>query len=190
MNIKGVVFVLISAFIFGFTPILGKLSYAGGSNAIMLTFLRSFLVIPILYLLLQKNKIPLSLNKKEKRDILVLSIFGSSLTTVSLYASYNYISVGLATTLHFLYPCLVFLFTILFMKTKVNKIQILALVVATIGVMLFCDFSGQGSVIGLVLSLLSAFSWAFYVIYQDFAQLTHLHPLKFCFYQACFVSLV
>ena len=136
MNIKGVVFVLISAFIFGFTPILGKLSYAGGSNAIMLTFLRSFLVIPILYLLLQKNKIPLSLNKKEKRDILVLSIFGSSLTTVSLYASYNYISVGLATTLHFCILVL-FLFTILFMKTKVNKIQILALVVATIGVMLF-----------------------------------------------------
>ena len=43
--IKGTIFTIISAFVFGFTPILAKFTYDGGNNAITLTFLISSLFL-------------------------------------------------------------------------------------------------------------------------------------------------
>lgn len=189
-RITGITFVMISAFIFGFTPILGKLSYAGGNNAVMLTFLRAFLAIPLLYVMLIKNNISFSLTKKEKRDIFILSVFGSSLTTFTLYASYNYIPVGLATTLHFIYPSLVLVYSIIFLGEKASKIQIIALFISSIGVLFFCDFGSQISITGVMLAIVSAASWAFNIVFLHHSGLVYLHPLKLCFYQSSIVSLL
>ena len=51
----GVLATLLSAFIFGFTPILAKWTYVGGSNAISLTFYRSFMALPVLYIILNSR---------------------------------------------------------------------------------------------------------------------------------------
>lgn len=185
---KGIILVMVSAFIFGFTPILGKLSYAGGNNAVMLTFLRAFLALPLLYVMLRVKNISFSLTKKEKRDILFLSVFGSSLTTLTLYASYNFIPIGLATTLHFLFPSLVLVYSIIFLGDKARKQQILALLISSIGILLFCEFGSHISATGIMLAIISAAAWAFAIVFQYHSGLVYLHPLKLCFYQSCVVS--
>ena len=48
---KGIIFTAASAVIFGFTPILARISYDGGANGITMTFLRCLLSLPILFLI-------------------------------------------------------------------------------------------------------------------------------------------
>ncbi|MGL4373401.1 MAG: DMT family transporter, partial [Turicibacter sp.] len=46
---KGVILTIVAALIFGFTPILAKITYGLGSNGINLTFFRACLALPILF---------------------------------------------------------------------------------------------------------------------------------------------
>ena len=50
-QLSGVIFVFLSAVIFGFTPVLAAISYQGGNNGINMAFLRAFLPIPVLLLI-------------------------------------------------------------------------------------------------------------------------------------------
>ena len=97
----GIFVALLSAFIFGFTLMLGKLSYAGGSNGTMLAFLRAAFAIPVLFLILKWQGIPLKISKEERRALFCIAVPGPALTTVLLYSSYQYILTGIATVLHF-----------------------------------------------------------------------------------------
>ena len=49
--ILGIVFVFLSAVIFGFTPVLANLSYSGGNNGVNMAFLRALLPLPVLFAL-------------------------------------------------------------------------------------------------------------------------------------------
>ena len=111
---KGICCTLLSAVIFGFTPILVRIAYEGGANSITITFLRAWLALPLLYALMHRRHIPLRLEDSQVKHVLLLGIVGSCATTVCLYMSYNFISVGMATTLHFIYPILVSLGCALF----------------------------------------------------------------------------
>ncbi len=70
--------VALSAVIFGFTPILAQMSYAGGNNGINMAFLRALIPIPFLFLISKKVSMGQSLSKKLKIKgaVLGLLLFG------------------------------------------------------------------------------------------------------------------
>lgn len=180
-NFKGTFFVVLSAAIFGFTPILGKITYLQGSNAIMLTFLRTFLCVPILFTILKVKKIDLKVTKVQAKELIILSFIGSAVTTVLLYQSYNYIPVGTATTLHFVYPLFTALGAVLIFKEHLSLPKIIALVLATAGITFFTN-DLNGGLIGIIFALVSGLTYAFYILYLDKSSLLDLHPLKLSFY--------
>ena len=49
---KSKVCLILSAFIYGFAPILAKFAYKSGANGITLTFLRTFLMLPLLFFIM------------------------------------------------------------------------------------------------------------------------------------------
>ena len=104
LRLKGIVMTCVSAMLFGITPVLASKTYEMGSNALTLTFYRNLLAVPVLLILMAVRKIPFGLTGKQT---VLLSTIGGGLratTTFMLYASYTYIGIGTATTLHFLYP--------------------------------------------------------------------------------------
>ena len=56
MKIKGIIYILLAALIYGFTPLLCAFTYPLGNNGFSMTFFRSFFVIPILYLIIVLRK--------------------------------------------------------------------------------------------------------------------------------------
>lgn len=102
----GALATILSAIIFGFTPILARLAFEGCGNGITITFLRSVLAIPILYIVVKQKHIPLKLTRKECGNIVLFGVLGATITTIALSVSYEYIPVGISTTLHFIYPIL------------------------------------------------------------------------------------
>ncbi|HBD63521.1 MAG TPA: EamA family transporter [Clostridiales bacterium] len=184
---KGIAFGVLAAFIYGFTPILGKLTYAEGSNPLSLTFYRNLLSIPFIYLVLRYKKEEIKINKVECKKLAIMAALGSTLTALTLYGSYNYISVGMTTTIHYIYPVLVTAVCILIFKEKISREKIVALVLSTIGVMMF--FEGNFSITGVLLALLSGVFYATHLLYMDKSGLKTMYPFKITFYGSVFASI-
>ena len=134
---RGVLYTVISALLFGVTPVLASQTFDMGSNANTLTFYRNLLVVPVLLIVMLVKKIPFGLTKKELGLMLLVGVAFRASTTFMLYQSYAYISVGTATTLHFMYPMVTAVLCFVVFREKLKREKIAALVIALVGVMLF-----------------------------------------------------
>lgn len=188
MKSKGIFLTILSAIIFGFTPIIAKITYDLGSNGITLAFLRHAMVIPILYGIIKLQKVSLHITKTQLKNILLVGIFGSGLAILTLYSSYSYISVGSATVLHFLYPMFVSLLSLVFFKEKLSRVNKICLAIATLGIVFFME-PENGSMFGVILSLVSGIFFAYYVVGIDRLWLKDMNSYVLNFYFAVFISI-
>ncbi|WP_300384191.1 DMT family transporter [Clostridium sp.] len=189
MKVKGIIYTIISALIFGFTPALASITYGFGNNALSMTFYRNLFVIPVLLLIVRYKKIPLKLKKEELKNIFITSLLGVAITTVLLYSSYSYIGIGAATTLHFMYPIFVALACKFIFKEKLGKGKVFSLILAFIGVAFFMDIKSGGNILGAVMALVSGVTYAFYIVWIEKKNLVKINPYKLSLYIASFVSL-
>lgn len=187
----GYVAVIISGIVFGCMPLLAKVVFMNGGNAINLVFWRFLIGIIPLYIIIKKNKnICLKLTKREIKQILLLGAVGYAGTAVTLFLSYNYITTGMATTLHFIYPILVILGCTAFYKEKISLVKLASVILCTAGIGLLYDGNSSGSIMGILLAFLSGITYAFYVIYIDKSGLKSMNPLKLTMYLSVVGSVV
>ena len=160
----GIFYVFLSAVVFGFTPILANLSYAGGNNGLNMAFLRAVLPLPLL-LGLQRVTAPghrATARQWRTGALLGCLQFGC---TIMLYSAYSYIPVGIATTLHFLYPLFVMLYHMIRFREKPGKWKLAGLLLGMAGAVLLVELGEGGlSPFGMALALLSGVVFAAYII--------------------------
>ena len=173
---------LLSAFIFGFTPILAKLSFEGGGNGITIVFLRSAIGLPLLAFIMLIKKISFNIPKELRKDMLMVGVFGYGLTSILLYSSYNYIDVSLAVTLHFINPVLIMLGYAVIFREKLGISKWVVLAMSITGIVLLMEAISYVSTLGITFSLLSGVSCAFYIIYLGRSNLKKLHYFTVTFY--------
>ena len=186
---KGKLFLVLSAFFYGILPLFASIAYRGGINGITLSFLRSFLSVPLLYVIIKADKKSLHLTRRQLRCIINLSIFGGSLPVVLLYLSYSYIPTGLATTLHFIYPLIIVIASAMLYHERMSRTTLCAVIFVTIGIFMFNDISVKVSKIGIILALLSGIFYSFYVIYIDRTSLDRMDYIVLTFYVMLIMSI-
>lgn len=185
---KGKICLILSALIYGLAPMLAKIAYGGGVNGMTLTFLRTFLMLPLLFILMLARGRSFRLNKRELFDIIILGVVGGSLSIISLYAAYDYISTGLATTLHFIYPLIIVVVSALIYREKITNMKLAAVMLVTLGIFLFVDLTSRADKIGVALAVLSGVFYSFYVIYMDHSGLDKMDYVKLTFYLMIIMS--
>lgn len=72
--LRGMVFTIISALLFGVTPILASMTFQMGSNANTLTFYRNIMVVPVLLCVMGIRKIPFRITLKELGFLLLVGV--------------------------------------------------------------------------------------------------------------------
>lgn len=189
-RLAGYICAILSAVIYGCMPIMAKYIYAEGVTPMTLVLLRNALALPSLALLsiIQKKTL-----KRPVRQILPLGIpalFGCVLTPVLLFSSYVYIASGIATVFHFVYPCLVLLIGLLFLRKKASPAVIVSVVMCLAGVLLFYDPTAALSPMGTALALGSAIAFAIYVVLLPRFQNAEFSGFSFCFYIALWSSVI
>ncbi len=160
----GIFEVFLSAVVFGFTPILANLSYAGGNNGVNMAFLRAVIPLPVLVILCRQTAPHFRASAGQMRMGAVLGVlqFGC---TLMLYTSYSYIPVGIATTLHFLYPLFVMLYHLVRYRENPGWLKWTGLFLSLGGAMLLVEMGEGGlSPFGMGLALLSGVVFAAYII--------------------------
>lgn len=191
MKLKGIVLKMLSSITFGFAFTLGPMTYgAGGSNPVTLTFLRNFLSLPFLLLIVLFLKVDLRVTKNQLKNLAILGFIGNSITTLLLNIAFAHIDVGIVTPIHFTYPIFVTLGCVLFFHEKLSKQKIIALVIAMSGIGCFFIESlnsasfNSSTLIGLILAVASGAFYAFYIIFMDKSGLKSESPFKITFYVA------
>lgn len=160
----GIICVVLSAVIFGFTPVIAALSYRGGNNGVNMALIRALVPLPILFFL-AKSGPPKKINTHQKLTAFFAGVllFGG---TLLLYSSYAFLSVGMATTLHFLYPIYVALYEALFQHKCLDRLRVCGIILGVIGIV-FCSGIGNQMTIdlrGFGLALVSGFFYAAYIL--------------------------
>ena len=179
-ELKGSVYAVISAIIFGCMPIVAKYLYAEGCNPVSLVVYRYSLALPVLLILAlreqgkdererkaagepSKRDSGMRITMSQLRQFIILST-GFSLTPILLFSSYNYISSGSATTIHFSYPVLVILASVFIFKEKAT-------------------WTANGAA-GILLALASGVTYTFYMMYFERSTLKFMKPFKTNFYMS------
>lgn len=181
-KLKGTVLAIFSAIIFGTAPLFAKAIYSCGSNAMTFTVHRT-VVCTILLFIVQTLyvKEPLRITWNELKKLFICSI-GFVLTPILLYSSYNYISSGLSTTIHFVYPVLVVICCLAFFREKLTVKKAVCCVLCMAGIVCFYTPDGSISFTGILIAFLSGITYTFYVVYLDKSGLQDIHPIKLGFW--------
>ena len=178
---KGFLATIISATFFGFIPLMVKVVCSGGGNTLAAAFYRFALSLPVLYIYLKCKKIPMGITKTQLRDIVLITVLGYGGTTLILFSSYNYIPLGMATTIHFTYPVFTILGCLLFLHEKVVPAKVVAVALSFGGILFFYNADGSVSALGVALAFVSGMTYAFYTIYLRESSLKDMDSVKLIF---------
>jgi drug/metabolite transporter (DMT)-like permease len=192
---KGYIYSIVSAVLFGSAGLIVKLAYVEGVDPVGLLTLQYIIAVTLMFLvLLISDRNALKVSKKQLFNLSVLGVVGNSFMTVFYYTAYHYLPMAMVTILLYTYPIMVFLYSLVFHRGKINKTKTLALITAFIGCILALGLLSQGikySIKGIIFGVLSAVFYAFMNIYSE-NTLEKVKPLAINAYSTLFslISLV
>ena len=140
--------------------------YARGLNVNSVLFYR-YAIAVLIYALWLKfvKKMSFKITKKELLPIFALGVL-YSISSITLFSSFQFIEAGVACTILFIYPVIVALIMSIFFKEKLTKTVIGSIFLTSIGILLL--YKGKNGISlninGIILVLFSALSYALYMI--------------------------
>ncbi|RFB12525.1 DMT family transporter [Bacillus sp. HNG] len=167
---KGILFVLLGAGCFGFTPIFAKLGFSYGYSLGQINIVQMIISSFILWsITLIKRPSFKGLNKKNVPQIMITGCF-IGLTSIFYYGSMQYLPASLAIILMFQFVWIGIILEWIFTKIKPAPITILSIVFILIGVF-FASNIVNGDIQGLPLKgflfgILSAFTYAGFIFFS------------------------
>jgi len=179
---RGILYAVLSAAIFGTSPIFFKTIAANGINTTTHIVVRSAITMLLTAILAAVNKQPILLKGRLLRDALLAFVAGQGLTAILLNSSYAYLPAGMATSLHFVYPSVVMLVCVLLFRERVNALKLAALALSMAAVLLMTGRNASSQLAGIVLAVASGCSYAFYILFLDRTALKDLPVWTFAFW--------
>lgn len=156
----------IAAASYGTNPLFALPLYARGLNVNSVLFYR-YAIAVLIYALWLKfvKKMSFKITKKELLPIFALGVL-YSISSITLFSSFQFIEAGVACTILFIYPVIVTLIMSIFFKEKLTKTVIGSIFLTSIGILLL--YKGKNGISlninGIILVLFSALSYALYMI--------------------------
>ena len=180
--LKGYLFAVLSAVLFGCMPLMAKHIYADGVNPFTLVFLRNLFALIPLGLLAYREAGTLAIPVKGLPAIGLIAALGCCATPILLFCSYNFIASGTATVIHFVYPAFVILGEILFLQKKLRMGSLASVGLCIVGVSLFYAPGAGLNLTGSLLALISGVTFAGYIILLSRFSRNKITPLLLTFH--------
>ena len=184
IRINGIFYAVISSMSFGFSPLFSLALITTGLSDFDILSYRWLIAGLVLMIYAFCKKKSLRLNSfDEVWKVMLLSAL-RAITSVTLLIGYINISSGIAATLNFMYPVIVTLSMVLFFGERRSVIDYIAILASIFGVYLLASGDsivahGGNTRLGLICSLISAFSFAAYYIVMKQVKADKIEVVKF-----------
>ena len=182
-KVKGYFLGAIAAATYGTNPLFALPLYKDGMDPDSVLFFRYLFAIPILGMMIKGRGRSFKIEHKAAVPLIVMGLL-VAFSSLALFQSYNYMEVGIASTLLFVYPIMVALIMALVFKEKLTLQTVFCILLALSGIGLLYK-SGDGttlSLTGVLLVMASALSYAIYIIGVNQSTLKNVATLPLTFY--------
>ena len=164
-KVFGTICGILAAVFYGTNPLGALKLYEQGMNTNSVLFSRfsmAWIIVSIILIIRKEN---LKVTKKEFGTLTALGLLFTA-SSMTLYFSFHYIAAGVASTLLFTYPIMTAVIMGLFFKEKAGFKTIVAIILSLVGVLLlyWSDAGGALDTLGVILVLVSALTYAIYII--------------------------
>ncbi len=156
---------ILSGMLFGLNPFLRLVARNAGMSAsgvMLVSMLMGSLMSFVIYGIRRER-----ISMKCALKLILVGAVGAGLTGYFLLSSYAYIPSGSTQVIHFLYPTLICIANVVLFRRRFTFAKAAAIVLSIVGVYLISDFTSVSSVKGVLLTLLSALSFASYSLLLD-----------------------
>jgi drug/metabolite transporter (DMT)-like permease len=157
---KGVIAIVISAIMYGFTGLFIRFLTNIGLNVYSINFVEYLIGIFLIYFIASRRKERIELPLRKEWLFLMSIGFCYFGVTMTLFYAFNYTTIANAELLHYTFPILTVIGATLLLNERLNKEKILALVLSMAGLILIFSQSfnlSQSMMFGSFCAFLSAF---------------------------------
>ncbi len=186
-KVKGYLLGAVAAATYGMNPLFALPLYKEGMSPDAVLFFRYLFAIPILAVMIRMRGRSFHV---EREDILPLAIFGAffAISSITLFRSYTYMDAGIASTLLFVYPIMVAIIMFAVFRERLSLQLMLCIIMALGGIALLFkgDDGSTLSVTGTALVMVSALSYAIYIVGINKCRLRSVATIKVSFYVLLF----
>jgi len=189
MKLKGYFYAALSAISYGMIPLFAIPFKNQDISFDTVLFYRFFFAAVMIgsFLFIKRSNLKVSL--KELPTLVLLGVM-FALSSTCLFMGYDYLSAGVASTILFMYPVFVALIMAIFFRERITWITSGAIILALIGVWILSvkgeDF--EVNVPGLIIVLLSALFYAFYIVLVNKSNVKTMSGAKLTTYSMFFCS--
>ena len=186
-KVKGYVLGSVAAATYGTNPLFALPLYAGGMNPDSVLLLRYAAAIPIVAMMLIVRGRSFRISMRQMFVLVVLGLL-MSLSSLTLFLSYNYMDAGIASTLLFVYPIMVAVIMAAFFKERITRLTAGCIAMALCGIAMLYN-GGDGATLSLTGTLIvmgSSLTYAVYLVAVNRAGLSNLATLTVTFYVLLF----
>lgn len=185
--LKGYLLGCAGAITYGLNPLFALPLYAEGIDVASVLFYRYLIAIVLMAVIMARH----GGFRLSRRDIPAAIAAGIlfALSSLTLFESYNYMDVGIASTILFVYPVFVALIMAGMFRERISVMVMVCMALALGGIVMLYDSGGDGdglSTVGTLLVLGSAISYAIYMVAVNKSRLSRLSTLKMSFYSLLF----
>lgn len=185
-KLRGTVCGIAAAVFYGTNPLGAMNLYKDGMTANSTLFYRFGLATLILGVMMLFQRKSFALTRRELGILAVLGVLMGS-SSSSLYFSFNYLDVGIASTLLFVYPVMVAVIMAAMFHEKVTAATVVSILLSLAGIVLL-NRTADGSSLdawGVVLVLVSSLTYAVYIVVVNKSSL-RMSSVKLTFYVLLF----
>ena len=185
-KLRGTLCGVAAAVFYGTNPFGAMHLYADGITAYTTLFYRFGLAALILGVILAVGRWSFVVTRRELLTLAVLGVLMGS-SSSSLYVSFNFMDVGIASTLLFVYPIMVAVIMAAFFREKVTLATVVSILLSLVGIALL-NRSADGtslSAIGVSLVMASSLTYAVYIVIVNKSAL-RMSSMKLTFYVLLF----
>src|SRR5215469_12016609 len=159
----GLLLIAISAASFGIMPILAHFAYAAGADPITTLWLRFGIaaVVMTAIMLVRRMQFP---RGQVLLGLILMGAVGYAGVSLAYFTALTMASAGLVALLLYLYPALVLVLSVVFLRERLSRVKVGVLLLALLGTALTTGLVGGASMLGILLGIVAALFYAIYIL--------------------------
>lgn len=187
VKVKGYLLGALAAASYGMNPLFALPLYKDGMDPYSVLFFRYLFAIPILGIMLKARGRTFAVSRHDLLPLVVMGLL-LAMSSLSLFLSYNYMEAGIASTMLFVYPIMVAVIMALFFRERITALTASCILVALVGIALLYKGSDGATLdaTGVMWVMVSALSYALYIVGVNRPRLKGIATLKLTFYALVF----
>ena len=187
VKVKGYLLGALAAASYGMNPLFALPLYSDGMDPYSVLFFRYLFAIPILGIMLKARGRTFAVSRHYLLPLVVMGLL-LAMSSLSLFLSYNYMEAGIASTMLFVYPIMVAVIMAIFFREHITAQTASCIFVALVGIALLYKGSDGATLdaTGVMWVMVSALSYALYIVGVNRPRLKGIATLKLTFYALVF----